>query len=948
MKTTELLAVASPGGRDSINDIHGQRTPYQGLWPQRQDALVAEEPERWVRSACVMCSTGCGIELGVRNNRIVAIRGDVQDQVNKGRLGPKGLHAWVANHSADRLTRPLVRKNGELVGTTWEEAMDLIVNRARHILKVHGPSAMGFYTSGQLFLEDYYTLAKVVLAGIGTPHLDGNTRLCTATAGEALQESFGADGQPGCYEDLDHADTLFLVGHNMAETQTVLWMRVLDRLAGAAPPAMVVMDPRLTTTTRKATVHLAPKPGTNMAVLNALLHLVIKNGWIDAEYISSHTTGFAALEKTVRPWSAQRAHGVTGIPTARLEEAAELLGTAKRLVSTCLQGVYQSHQATASACQVNNLHLIRGMLGRPGCTVFQMNGQPTAQNTRETGCTATLPGFRNWANEVHAQELARLWNVAPEKLPHHGPLTHVMQMMRYVETGSLKMLWVTATNPAVTLPQLDRIRELLKKDELFLVVNDCFPTETTRLASVVLPAAIWGEKTGTFTNADRTVHLSQQAVTPPGQARTDMAIFQDFAARMDFKDKDGQPLIQHCTPEEAFNEWRAVSRGRPCDYSGMSYARLAGTTLHWPCNEQHPDGAERLYTDGQFPTAAAYTENYGHDLLTGAHTEEAEYKAQDPVHRAIIKPADHEEPAEQPDSEYPFLFTTGRLVHQFHTRTKTGRAKTLNAAAPEAFIQLSSADAEGAGIKEGDLVRVTSRRGSVEAPARIGDIEPGTVFMPMHYGYWDQPTHRTAANEITQTLWDPVSKQPQFKYAAVKVERIAEYTTAQPVDERKSDTVPARKEAQQLPLVHYIAMLRSAHAALADSFQRVAKEHADEPDLASMLTKLAAWSTKAVEELRPALIEYGAPRTDEAQRLLRATETDRKGGLGLVRHLHGLLLQLHEVELCATVVLQTAKARRDAHLVAHAEDALTIAERQRAFLQTRLKATSPQSMLHPS
>ena len=462
----------------------------------------------------------------------MGVRGRSEDRVNHGRLGPKGLHGWEANNSSDRLKVPLIRRGNRFIEARWDEAMNLIVSQSKNIRDRHTSSAIGFYTSGQLFLEEYYTLAVIGKAGLGTPHMDGNTRLCTATAAAALKESFGTDGQPGSYTDLDTTDAIFDVGHNMAEQQTVLWTRVLDRLAGPRRPKLVIMDPRPIPAAKEADVHLAPKPGTNVVVLNGLLRLIIQNGWISRAYIDAHTMGFEDLERTVAKWTPELVELIADVPQRKLHAAAEILGTAPTLVSAVLQGVYQSMQATAAACQVNNLHLIRGLIGRDGCGVYQMNGQPTAQNARECGADGDLPGFRNWSNPTHIEELARLWNVSRDIIPHWAPPTHAMQIFRYCEQGSIKMLWISATNPAVSLPNLPRIRRILDQEDLFLVVQDAFMTETAARADVVLPAAIWGEKTGCFTNVDRTVHLSHQAVEPPGEARSDFDIFLDYARRI--------------------------------------------------------------------------------------------------------------------------------------------------------------------------------------------------------------------------------------------------------------------------------------------------------------------------------------------------------------------------------------------------------------------------------
>ena len=603
---------------ERITQIWGERTPLAAgqEWPVRVDQCLEEGIDEstvsWSQSACVLCSNGCGVDVAVHEGRIVGVRGRADDHVNRGRLGPKGLFGWQANNAPDRLTTPLVRRDGELHPATWDEAMSLVVERSRDVLAEHGPLAMGFYNSGQLFLEDYYTLAVMVRAGIGTPHLDGNTRLCTATSDFALKQSFGSDGNPGTMDDVDLCDTLFLVGHNMAETHTVLWSRVLDRLSGPDRPRIIVVDPRLTAVAAQADVHLPVLPGTNLVLLNAILHGLIEAGSIDEEFVSSHTVGFEKLRKIVARYPVERAAEICGVRADDIRAAIRLIGESERLVSTALQGVYQSHLATATACQINNIHLLRGMIGKPGCTVFQMNGQPTAQNTREAGADGDLMGLRNWQNVDHVAELARLWHVDVLDIPTWSPPTHAMQIFRYAEEGSIRFLWIIGTNPAMSLPDLSRIRSILGQERLFVVVSDAFLNETVAFADVVLPAALWGEKTGTFTNHDRTVHLSEQAVEPPGEARPDMDIFLDYARRLDLRNRDGDPLIPWHTPEECFDAFKEATRGRPGDYSGLSYAKLRRRSgYQWPVDEDHPDGTPRLYTDHHFNTETDYTRGVG-------------------------------------------------------------------------------------------------------------------------------------------------------------------------------------------------------------------------------------------------------------------------------------------------------------------------------------------------
>ncbi|OMH28287.1 nitrate reductase [Tersicoccus phoenicis] len=776
---------------DRIADIWGTRTPYarDAPWPVRVDQVLAEgladaDVDRWVQSACVLCSNGCAVDIAVKDDAMVGVRGRAVDAVNHGRLGPKGLFAsWQGVAHRDRLTVPLIRRDGELVETDWNTAMEAIVARSRQLLETKGPLSHGFYTSGQMFLEEYYALGILGKAGIGTPHMDGNTRLCTATAAAAMKETFGADGQPGSYEDIDACDAIFLYGHNMAETQTVLWARVLDRIAGPDRPAVVCVDPRRTEVARHADVHLAVKPGTNLALMHGLIREVIHQGWIDEDWIAAHTLRFEDLAPQVEPWTPEAVARECGVDADDVRAAARIFGTSDRVLSTVLQGFYQSSQATASSCQVNNLHLLRGLLGRPGCGVLQMNGQPTAQNNRECGADGDLPGFRNWENPDHVRELAELWDVDPITIPHWAPPTHAAQIFRYAEQGSIGLLWISATNPAVSMPQLPRIRDILASEDLFLVVQDLYLTETAAYADVVLPAAGWGEKTGTFTNVNRTVHLSEQAVNPPGQARSDLDIFLDYSRRMDFRTRSGAPLLDWAGPEDGFDAWRACSRGRPCDYSGLSYDRLrGGSGIPWPATEDRPHGTVRLYDDAAFPSDPDYCETYGHDLATGATVGPQAYRAMGPAGRALFKTAPYQGAHEGPDDAYPLRFSTGRTAYHFHTRTKTARSPQLNAAAPDVWVELSADDAAALGLAEGDVARVESRRGWLTAPVRVADVRPGTVFAPFHYGYWDEPDPRVddpgqrhrAANELTLTEWDPVSKQPVFKVCAVRVTKVAD------------------------------------------------------------------------------------------------------------------------------------------------------------------------------
>jgi anaerobic selenocysteine-containing dehydrogenase len=388
-----------------------------------------------------------------------------------------------------------------------------------------------------------------------------------------------------------------------------------------------------------------------------------------------------------------------------------------------------------------------------------MNGQPTAQNNREAGCDGEFPGFRNHQNPNHMQELARLWNIDPIQVPHWNVPTHVQNLLNYIESGSVRMFWISGTNPLVSLPDLPRVRRLLTQPGLFVVCQDIYPNETTSLADVVLPAAQWGEKTGCFTNADRTVHISHKAVDPPGECKSDLDIFLDYARRMGFKDKDDNDLLPWRTPEEVFEAWKKASAGRPCDYTGLTYDLLTGGSgIQWPCNAKSPHGTERLYSDGKFPTDLENCESFGHNPETGAPYTKAEYENLNPAGRAILKTCHYSPPIEAPDEEYPLRLSTGRQVHHLHTRTKTGRT-ALQQACPEPEVRVSEKDAADMGVCEGEMVVVRSRNGAVELRCTVGDIAEGYVFIPFHFGYWDSEDGRSrAANELTSGSPIPVHR----------------------------------------------------------------------------------------------------------------------------------------------------------------------------------------------
>jgi anaerobic selenocysteine-containing dehydrogenase len=737
----------------------------------RQDGRVEceGEPDRWVHSACLLCSNGCGLDIAVKDERIVGVRGIVEHPVNFGHLGPKGENAWVANSSSRRGMTPMIRrtKGAALEPVQWDEALDFFVKNFKAAWD-QGHENLACYNSGQLTIEEFYTLGKLWRGGLQSSNIDGNTRLCTATSATGLMANFGADGPVASYADIDQADLLCLYGHNVAESQTVLWERMLEakrRNNGR----IIVVDPRKSPTVRQgADLHLQVRLGTNVALMNGLIHLLIRGGRIDRQFISQHTVGLESMQQVTSEYPPERVAQICGIDVANLEKAAEWIGSTSRMVSTVLQGFYQAVEATAASSLVNSVHLLTGAIGKPGCGPLLMAGQPSAMSNREAGADGSYPGYRNPHNKQHMKDLARLWNIDPESFHPEVP-NDILKMLEIAERGEIEFMWVIGTNPIVSLPDQNRTRRIL--DRLFLVVQDPFvDAESVALADIYFPVAMWGEKTGCVTNAERSVNLMLNAVEPPGQARSDFDIFVEVARRLGFKDRDGAPLVAFADPREAFDEWRRVSKGRPCDYSGMTYELiLEKGAVRWPCNAEHPQGTERLYEDFHFWTSIDDCESYGTDFLTGNKATRSDYESIDPKGKAFLRPVQWRRQPNPPTEDYPFVLSTGRVVYHFHTRTKTARSQALNRRVPDAYVEIHPDDANRLGISLGDLVEVASSRGHWEGPAMVIDtVRPGELFIPFHFGKGHQ-----AANQHTTYARDAVSKQPQFKSSPVSLRRLS-------------------------------------------------------------------------------------------------------------------------------------------------------------------------------
>jgi anaerobic selenocysteine-containing dehydrogenase len=693
--------------------------------------------EQWIKTTCGYCSVGCGMVIGVRGGKAVTVRGDAEHPVNAGKLCPKGLSEHHAITAPGRALHPLMRRSGQLSRVSWTEAIGTMAAQFRKIQEGYGPEAVGVISTGQLVTEEFYTLGKLVQLGLGTRHFDGNTTLCMSTAVAGYKRSFGSDGPPGCYEDFALADVILLIGANIAENHPIL-CRHLD----ANPDkTLIVADPRVTKTAMMADIFLPVRPRSDLALLNGIAHLLIREDMVDRGYVDAHTQGYQELCASVERYTPEFVSEITGLKVAQIGQLAKLYGRAKRAVIAWTMGVNHSSIGVETVAAINNLALLAGNLGRPGASAFSITGQCNAMGTRETGFTSGLPGYRKFESQQDRQELGALWGISADRIPTQRGLAYP-DIIEAVLAKKIRGLWIIATNPLVSFPNVEVLRQALGNLD-FLVVQDAFhPTPTSELADLVLPAAMWGEKEGTYTNSERRVSKVNRAVEAPGEARSDFDIFMDFAGELGCADA----LFPEWTgPRDAFEEWRRVSAGRLCDYSGITWELVeehGGVQWPLPMNSfADPAESRRLYSDRRFQTENG---------------------------RARLICTEWKPFPEQPSEDYPLVLNTGRTVEHWHTRTKTGGIPILQNLSPRAWLEMNPRDAGQLGLRPHDRVDVISRRGAVRRiELRITEIiAPGQVFMPFHFAEWN-------ANNLTQSEFDPLSREPNYKQCAVRVEKPA-------------------------------------------------------------------------------------------------------------------------------------------------------------------------------
>lgn len=709
------------------------------------------------RSTCPYCGVGCGVIIESRGGQVTGVRGDPQHPANFGRLCTKGstlhLTATPAITRQTRLLQPMRREHRgsapKAIG--WDAALDFAAETFSQVIRDHGPDSVGFYVSGQLLTEDYYVFNKLAKGLVGTNNIDTNSRLCMSSAVAGYKLTLGADAPPSCYEDVDHAGCLFIAGSNAAWAHPVLFRRVEEAKARRPDMKVVVCDPRRTDTAELADLVLPLQPGTDVMLFNGLLHIMLWEGWTRPDWIAGHTTGFDELKALVRECTPEVVAQVCGLRKEDLFTAARWFATSDATLSLYCQGLNQSSSGTAKNAALINLHLATGQIGRPGAGPFSLTGQPNAMGGREVGGLANLlSAHRDLANPQHRAEVAALWGVpsVPEK-----PGKTAVEMFQAAADGEIKALWIACTNPAQSMPDQATVRRALERAQ-FVVVQEAFATTATcDWADLLLPATTWGEKDGTVTNSERRISRVRPAVPAPGEARHDWAIVVDFARRLErrlSRNAEAQAtLFPYPTPESIWVEHRESTRGRDLDITGLSYTLLEQAPQQWPFPAGATTGLPRLYEDGRFPTADG----------------KARFVA------AAYKPV-----AEPRESRYPFSLTTGRLRDQWHGMSRTGTLPRLFGHVAEPSVQMHPQDMERRQLREGDLVHLTSKRGSIVVPAQASpDLGLNQAFIAMHWGeeylsgVSSTGTRLAGVNAITTSAYCPQSRQPELKHAAVKI-----------------------------------------------------------------------------------------------------------------------------------------------------------------------------------
>jgi nitrate reductase NapA len=755
-------------------------------------AEAAETAEEWKKSPCRFCGVGCGVLVGLRQGKVVAVKGDPEVPVNRGLLCIKGYSLPKILYGADRYKTPLLRQGDTFVEISWTQAMDIMASKFKEAIQRHGPESVAVYFSGQTTVFEGYAVNKLMKAGIGSNNVEGNPRLCMASAVTGFYSTFGMDEPMGCYDDFELTDTFFIWGSNFAEAHPILYSRMMERKHQDPNVKIVSLQTFLNRSSETpADIVAIFKPHTDLAIANALAHVIVKDGLMHDGFIQKHVTfkkgltgigygvedtfeyggasepswktykpfadkaqpiSFEEYKKFLEPYTPEYAEQLSGVSADTIRQIARLLGDPRRKAVSCwTMGFNQHVRGTWINNLVYNLHLLTGKIAEPGNSPFSLTGQPSAcGTTREAGVLShTLPGGMFIANPEHRKKAAQIWNVPIEKISPR-PGFHTMEMFRALDRGEIKVIWINTTNPFQTLPHAGRYRRGARKGgERFIVVSEVYPSETARHADLILPSAMWVEKEGMFGNTERRTQHWFKMVDPPGQAKDDLWQIIELAKRLELGhlfNYGEQPL-----QKALFEEYRKFGQGSGKDLAPYDvYAKVRGG-LRWPVVE----GKE---------TRWRYREGLDPYVKKG---EGVRFYGQ-PDGRAVIWARPYEPPAEQPDAQYPLWLTTGRVLEHWHTGTITRRVPELHRAAPFAPVWINVENAAALGIKTGDRVRVQSRRGEIVAKAQVNGrntVPKGVVFVP----FFDESV---LINLVTLDAYDPISKQPDFKKCAVRIEKV--------------------------------------------------------------------------------------------------------------------------------------------------------------------------------
>ncbi len=733
-------------------------------------AAVLDVTLTTVRTSCSYCGVGCGLVLDVEadetgRRRVVRSTGDTEHPANRGRLCTKGSTTAEMLAAPGRLATALQRdgRHSEPQPVDVDAAISHTARELRRLLDEHGPDAVSFYVSGQMSIEAQYLANKLAKGFIGTNQIESNSRLCMASAGTGYKLSLGSDGPPGSYDDLDHADVFFVIGANMADCHPILFLRMMDRIHTAGAK-LIVVDPRRNATADKADLFLQIKPGTDLALLNGLLHLLVAESHTDPAFISEFTEGWEVMTDFLADYPPDRVSAITGIPEAAIRTAARWIGDAGNWMSMWTMGLNQSTHGTWHTNALCNLHLATGAICRPGSGPFSLTGQPNAMGGREMGYMGPgLPGQRTVAVEQDRAFIEKLWAIPTGTLRTDFG-TGTIDLFSRIADGEIKACWIMCTNPVASVGNRKTVIAGLEAAELVITQDAFADTETNAYADVVLPAAMWAESEGVTVNSERTLTLSQRAADPPGQALPDWQLIARVACEMGFA-----AAFSYTCAEEVFDEIRQTWNPKTgYDLRGVSYDRLRESPVQWPCPTGDGDGRNpiRYLNDGVSQRLLARPDGSTPRLAFATASG-----------RAVFFPRPHMPAAEMPDEQFPFVLNTGRVQHQWHTLTKTGKVAKLNKLNPGPFVELHPADASGLDISEGDMVEVASRRGRALLPAVITDrVRSGNCFAPFHWN--DLFGEYLSINAVTNDAVDPLSFQPELKVCAVSLTRVAAASAA--------------------------------------------------------------------------------------------------------------------------------------------------------------------------